>query len=95
MGSDSGAGCTGLRRGCGSTFLAKHGMSVTPFRDPGGDTLCAVLIETPDLETLQAALATEGARQAEEYDGSHADTIKIFLPSQPAGLVTAGRAAIA
>jgi hypothetical protein len=61
-------------------FFKKHGMTVTAFRDPGGtDTLCAVLIETPDMQTLQAALATDEARQAEEYDGVHADTIKIFV----------------
>lgn len=61
-------------------FFTKHGMTVTAFRQPGGsESLCAVLIETPDLETLQTALATEEARQATEYDGVHADTLKIFV----------------
>ena len=61
-------------------FFAKHGMAATPFRDPSGaDSLCAVLIETPDMESLQSALASEEARQAEEYDGVHADTIKVFV----------------
>jgi hypothetical protein len=61
-------------------FFKKNGMTVTPFRDPSGSSsLCAVLIETPDIETLQNALATEEARQAEEHDGVHADTIKIFV----------------
>ncbi|MEO8693299.1 MAG: hypothetical protein ABI658_07260 [Acidimicrobiales bacterium] len=61
-------------------FFEKHGMKVTPFRQPGSDdTLCAVLIETPDMETLQSALDTEEARQAEEYDGVHEDTITIFV----------------
>jgi len=61
-------------------FFEQRGMTVTPFRDPEGtDTMCAVLIETPDMETLQTALATEEAQQAEEYDGVHADTIKIFV----------------
>jgi hypothetical protein len=61
-------------------FFEQRGMKVTPFRQPGGDeTLCAVLIETPDMQTLQSALETEEARQAEEYDGVRAETIKIFV----------------
>ena len=60
-------------------FFEACGMKVTPFRQPAGSTLCAVLIETPDMDTLQAALATEEARAAEEYDGVHADTITIFV----------------
>ena len=61
-------------------FFEKHGMKATAFRDPGGSgNLTAVLIETPDMETLQAAPETEEAQQAEEYDGVRADTIKIFI----------------
>jgi len=64
-------------------FFEQRGMKVTPFRQPGSsETLCAVLIETPDMETLQSALETEEARQAEEHDGVHADTIKIFVAGQ-------------
>ncbi len=63
-----------------AAFFEQHGMTVTPFRDPGGDdTMTAVLIETPDMESLQSALATDEARQAQEHDGVHADTIKIFV----------------
>lgn len=63
-------------------FFEQQGMKVTPFRDPeGNDNVTAVLIETPDMETLQAALATDEARQAEEYDGVDAETIKIFVAS--------------
>lgn len=55
-------------------------MKVTAFRDPaGGGNLTAVLIETPDMETLQSALETEEAQQAEEHDGVHDDTIRIFV----------------
>ena len=61
-------------------FFEQRGMKVTAFRQPGSaETLCAVLIETPDMETLQSALATDEAREAEEHDGVHADTIKIFV----------------
>ena len=60
-------------------FFAHHGMAVTPFRDPSGDRLCAVLIETPDMQTLHDALDSVEAHEAEEYDGVHADTIRIFV----------------
>lgn len=61
-------------------FFEQQGMKVTAFRNPAGATnMTAVLIETPDLETLQAALETEEAQQAEEYDGVRADTITIFV----------------
>lgn len=61
-------------------FFTEHGMTVTAFRQPGGDeTLVAVLIDTPDMETLQAALDTDEARQAEKHDGVHEPTIKMFV----------------
>lgn len=61
-------------------FFEQHGMKVTPFRDPGGEgNLTAVLIETPDMETLQSALETEEAQAAEKHDGVHVDTLRIFV----------------
>ncbi len=61
-------------------FFTEHGMTVTAFRQPGGDeTLVAVLIDTPDMETLQAALDTDEARQAQKHDGVHEPTIKMFV----------------
>ena len=49
-------------------------------RDPAGNaTTVAVLIEAPDLDSLQAALATPEAKVTEEHDGVHVDTIKLFL----------------
>lgn len=61
-------------------FFEARGMTVTPFRDPaGGSSAVAVLIETPDLESLEAALAEPEAAEAEKYDGVHPDTIRIFV----------------
>ena len=37
------------------------------------------LIQTPDLETLEKALAEPEAAEAEAYDGVDPDTIKIFV----------------
>ena len=61
--------------------LSEHlGITVTPFRTPDGHgNVTAVLVETPDMETFQAALATAEAQQAMEYDGVHADTITVFV----------------
>jgi hypothetical protein len=61
-------------------FFEARGMKVTAFRDPGGASRSvALLIETPDMDTLQAALAEPAAAEAEKYDGVHVDTIKIFV----------------
>jgi hypothetical protein len=61
-------------------FFEARGMKVTAFRDPGGEsTSVAVLIETPDMDTLQAALAEPAAAEAEKGDGVHVDTIAIFV----------------
>jgi len=63
-------------------FFGARGMSVTAFRDPAGHgASVAVLIETPDMETLQAALEEPAAAEAEQHDGVHVDTLKIFVAS--------------
>ena len=56
-------------------FFEARGMTVTPFRDPAGrSSSVAVLIETPDMATLEAALA-----EPEAHDGVHPDTIRILV----------------
>lgn len=61
-------------------FFDRRGMKVTPFRDPeGASAVTAVLIETPDMETLQAALQTDEAQQAQQHDGVRRDTVKLFV----------------
>ncbi len=61
-------------------LFASRGMKATAFRDPAGETkTCAVLIETPDLETFEKALAEPEAAEAMEYDGVDPATIQIFL----------------
>ena len=40
---------------------------------------CAVLIDTPDLETFQKALAEPEAAEAEAHDGVDPATIQIFV----------------
>ena len=61
-------------------FFEPRGMSATPFRDAeGGGRLTAVLIEAPDMETLQAALQTDEAQQAMQHDGVRPDTLRMFV----------------
>jgi hypothetical protein len=61
-------------------FFEARGMKATAFRDPGGESNeVAVLIEAPDMETLQAALQDPAAAEAEKHDGVHVDTIKILV----------------
>jgi hypothetical protein len=61
-------------------FFGPRGITATAFRDPAGATkTCAVLIEAPDLETLQKALAEPEAAEAEAYDGVDPATIQMFV----------------
>ena len=61
-------------------FFEARGMKATAFRDPTGtSSSVAVLIETPDMETLEKALAEPEASEAENYDGVRVDTIRILL----------------
>ena len=61
-------------------FFEARGMKATAFRDPSGESnAVAVLIETPDMETLQKALAEPEAAAAEKHDGVHVDTMRIFV----------------
>lgn len=61
-------------------FFGPRGITATAFRDPAGQSkTCAVLIETPDLETFEKALAEPEAAEAEAHDGVDPDTIRIFV----------------
>jgi methylmalonyl-CoA mutase N-terminal domain/subunit len=57
-------------------------MTVGTFVRPEGGTKVGVLIENvPDMETLQAALATEMAAAAMKHDGVQPDSIEIYVES--------------
>jgi hypothetical protein len=62
-----------------SEFFEAHGMSATAFRNPDGGNTVAVLIEAPDMDALQAALASPEAGAAMEHDGVQADTLRLLL----------------
>lgn len=61
-------------------FFEPRGMKATAFRDPSGESnAVAVLIEAPDMATLQAALETPEAAEAEAHDGVRVETLRIFV----------------
>jgi len=61
-------------------FFSARGMTCTAFRDPSGATSkVAVLIETPDMASLEAALADPAAAEAETKDGVHVDTFQMYV----------------
>lgn len=61
-------------------FFGARGMTATAFRDPSGESSSvAVLIEAPDMQTLQAAIQTPEASAAEARDGVHVDTLKLLV----------------
>lgn len=59
-------------------FFPPRGIQVTAFRDPAGDTnTVAVLVDTPDLDTFQQAVAE--ATEAMAHDGVDPETIQLFV----------------
>lgn len=54
-------------------------MSVRIFRDPQGSNPVGGLIETPDIDALEAALQTEEAAAAMKHDGVRSETLLILV----------------
>lgn len=69
-----------MRQNASGSRSATSCCRFTAFRDPAANAnTVAVLIEAPDLDSLQAALATPEAKVTEEHDGVHVDAIRLFL----------------
>lgn len=61
-------------------FFGPRGITATAFRDPAGASkTTAVLIDAPDLETLEKALAEPEAAEAQKHDGVDPTTIRMFV----------------
>jgi hypothetical protein len=54
-------------------------MSARAFRDPDGSNRVGVLIETPDMATLEQALQGEDAQAAMQHDGVRPETILMLV----------------
>jgi hypothetical protein len=62
-------------------FFEPRGMKIHAFVDPGGESnVTAVLIETPDMETLERALQEQAGAESQKHDGVRTDTIAMFVP---------------
>ena len=63
-----------------AAFFGPRGVTTTAFRDPAGDgNTVALMIEAPDMETLQSQLATPEAAEAQIRDGVRVATIRMFV----------------
>jgi hypothetical protein len=53
--------------------------NIRTFVDPTNRTRVAVLMDVPDLDTLQRAMEAPGAAEAMEYDGVLPETLVILV----------------
>lgn len=62
-------------------FFGPHGISARPCVDADRSNHVGLIVEVPDMETLQQALATPEAAEAMKHDGVHPDSIHILTAS--------------
>lgn len=55
------------------------GITARAFRDPSGSNRVALIVETPDIATWEAALQGDAAAQAMKTDGVRPETIAAFV----------------
>jgi hypothetical protein len=61
-------------------FFGPLGISnIRTFVDPQNPTRVGVLMDVPDMETLESAMETEGAAEAMAHDGVLAETLVILV----------------
>ena len=53
--------------------------NIRTFVDPQNPTRVAVLMDVPDMDAVMAAMQTEAAAEAMEYDGVLSDTLVILV----------------
>ncbi|HEY5142447.1 MAG TPA: hypothetical protein VII98_02985 [Solirubrobacteraceae bacterium] len=59
-------------------FFGPLGITVRAFRDPAGSDRVALVAETPDLATWEAALQGEAAAEAMKSDGVRPETLLVL-----------------
>jgi hypothetical protein len=62
-------------------FFGPLGMTARTFVDPDKTNRVGLIVEVPDLDALQAALASEGAAEAMKFDGVRPETIVMLVES--------------
>ena len=56
-------------------YFGPLGITARTFRDPAGSNRVALIVETPDLATWEAALQGDAAAEAMKFDGVRPETI--------------------
>ena len=59
-------------------YFGPRGIKARTFVDAERSTHVGLIVEVPDMDTLQRALATPEAADAMKYDGVHPDTLHIM-----------------
>lgn len=62
-----------------AAFFEPRGMTVRTFTDPGGSNRVGLILEVPDMATLEASLKTDEAAAAMRHDGVRPDTIQMLV----------------
>jgi len=70
-----------LRSSRREEFFGPLGMTARTFVDPAQTHRVGLIVEVPDLDSLQAALATEAAADAMKNDGVRPETIVMLVES--------------
>lgn len=70
-----------LRSTTREEFFGPRGITARPFVDAERSQHVGLLVEVPDMDTLQQALATPEAADAMKHDGVRPDTIHIMTAS--------------
>ena len=60
-------------------YFGPLGITARTFRDPSGSNRVALIVETPDIATGEAALKGDAAAAAMKTDGVRPDTIAPFV----------------
>ena len=60
-------------------FFGPLGMKHRTFVDPNKTNRVGLIVEVPDMESLQSALATEGAAEAMKFDGVRPETMLMLV----------------
>jgi hypothetical protein len=60
-------------------FFGPLGMSVRTFRDPDGSNRVGLILEVPDLESVQKALEAPEAAEAMKHDGVRPETMLMLV----------------
>ena len=60
-------------------FFGPLGITARVFRDPGDPNRVGLLVETPDMATLESALQSDEAAEAMKHDGVRPETLVMLV----------------